>query len=502
MEYYQDEKPKRKKHHLFRWLLIIVIVVGIYNVWKPLPPGVSVKGNIQTIPESSVKFLADLTYVDESGARQSEQEIFDEIFKMIDDANEYILVDMFLFNSWKGAGSENSRGLADKLTNALIAKKKSTPDISITVISDPINTVYGGNESIHYKNLHDAGIPVIETNLSRLRDSNPIYSSFWRTLVSWWTPVHRLVTGVDYSFRKAPNPFAADGTPTTIRSYLSLLNFKANHRKLIVADFLIGSTTKVATLVTSANPHDASSAHTNVALRVDDSLWRSTIESEQAVGNFSKGTILSPKNANGVLNETGDVNVRLVTEGMIKEQAVEMLKKPMEGDSIDMSMFYLSDRRIVGLLADAANRGAKIRLVLDPNKDAFGHEKNGVPNRPVAAELLKKSDGKIKIRWCDTHGEQCHSKLLLTKVGNTHSMLLGSANFTRRNIGDYNLETNVWTEAPRSFQAFSDAANYFETVWNNPSGKIFTTNYETYKDETLSHYILYRLMEGLGTSSF
>jgi hypothetical protein len=28
-------------------------------------------------------------------------------------------------------------------------------------------------------------------------------------------------------------------------------------------------------------------------------------------------------------------------------------------------------------------------MILDPNKDAFGLEKSGIPNRPVAAELVE-----------------------------------------------------------------------------------------------------------------
>lgn len=499
---YSDDAPRKKRHYL-RWLFLIIVVVGAYNVFKPLPAGVSVKGNIHLVPESSVKFLTDQTYVDATGERKSEQTIFDEVFKMIDGANEYILIDMFLWNSWKGSGSESHRGLSDELTSALVEKKKANPDISITVISDPINTVYGGNESVHYKNLRNAGIPVIETNLSRLRDSNPIYSAFWRTLVSWWTPLHELVTGKEYTFRKVPNPFAANGTPVTIRSYLSLLNFKANHRKLIVTDFIgEGGERKMATLVASANPHDASSAHTNIALRVDDFLWRSTIESERAVATFSDTHISLPENADAIMNETGEVKVRLLTEGTIRDEALRMIESTNEGDAIDMHMFYLSERSIVEALIAAAGRSVTVRLILDPNKDAFGHEKNGVPNRPTAAELLDDSDGKIQIRWCDTHGEQCHSKLLLVRAGDTHSLLLGSANFTRRNIGNYNLETNVWAEANREFTAFTDAKNYFEAIWTNTDGKIFTTDYETYKDETLRYYILYRVMEALGTSSF
>ncbi len=52
-----------------------------------------------------------------------------------------------------------------------------------------------------------------------------------------------------------------------------------------------------------------------------------------------------------------------------------------------------------------------MRVLLDPNKDAFGFEKSGLPNRQVASELIAASDGAIKLRWYRTHGEQFHAKL-------------------------------------------------------------------------------------------
>ena len=53
----------------------------------------------------------------------------------------------------------------------------------------------------------------------------------------------------------------------------------------------------------------------------------------------------------------------------------------------------------------------RIRVLLDPNKDAFGFEKSGLPNREVASELVAASAGAIKLRWYRTHGEQFHVKL-------------------------------------------------------------------------------------------
>ena len=50
-------------------------------------------------------------------------------------------------------------------------------------------------------------------------------------------------------------------------------------------------------------------------------------------------------------------------------------------------MFYLSERQIVKALITAKERGVNVRVLLDPNKDAFGREKNGIPNRQVASEL-------------------------------------------------------------------------------------------------------------------
>ncbi len=50
-------------------------------------------------------------------------------------------------------------------------------------------------------------------------------------------------------------------------------------------------------------------------------------------------------------------------------------------------MFYLSERQIIKALIAAQQRGVQVRVLLDPNKDAFGREKNGIPNRQVAAEL-------------------------------------------------------------------------------------------------------------------
>jgi phosphatidylserine/phosphatidylglycerophosphate/cardiolipin synthase-like enzyme len=141
-----------------------------------------------------------------------------------------------------------------------------------------------------------------------------------------------------------------------------------------------------------------------------------------------------------------------------------------------------------------------VRVLLDPNKDAFGYEKNGVPNQPVAADLRR---GDVVTRWCDTHGEQCHAKLLLARYASGEAVLiLGSANFTRRNLQDLNLETNVALRGPQDLPAIRDASAWFELLWSNAPGRRFSVEYDAFADEALRKRFQYRVEEGTGLSTF
>ena len=167
-------------------------------------------------------------------------------------------------------------------------------------------------------------------------------------------------------------------------------------------------------------------------------------------------------------------------------------------------MFYLADRDIVDALIDASRRGVEIRLLLDPNKDAFGYSKSGIPNRPAASELVSRSDGAIKVRWYRTHGEQFHTKLVAVRSADRLWLTAGSANLTRRNIGDYNLEANLAIDAERSSRLAADYERWFETLWNNrgPTGVEYTADFATFADPAQSSYWAYRIMEATGLSTF
>ncbi len=473
----------------------LICTMGLYNVYKPLPHNINMQGTEYPIIADDVHFFTDITYVDAAGVRHSEQQIFDEVFRMVRDADSYVLIDMFLFNDFLGTATSSYRGLSGELIDTLVTKKQSSPETVIQVITDPLNSLYGEYDSVQLQTLRDAGIIVTETKLTTLRDSNSLYSALWRSLL-WWMPF-------DILGDVLPNLLDARKEDIGIHAYLTMLNFKANHRKVIATDYLHADGSRgMSVLLTSANPHDGSSAHTNTALRVDRGLWRDVVESEKAVVAFSGNTFIEPPSITDSEIETTNIGAQLLTEKSIKETILRELATLSAGDSFDMAMFYFSDRDMVRALKDADARGVHIRLILDPNKDAFGRQKGGVPNRQVANELLSHSKGNMSIRWCDTHGEQCHTKLLIYKKGDMRVVIQGSANLTRRNIGNYNLEADVLVRGLISEPLFSQVESFFEMEWSNENGRIYTTDYETYRDTGMLKKILYRFGEFTGISSY
>ncbi|CAA6827292.1 MAG: conserved hypothetical protein; putative phospholipase D endonuclease domain [uncultured Thiotrichaceae bacterium] len=427
--------------------------------------------------------MADVSYVDNNKKRHVEQEIFDEVFRTIDQARRLILVDMFLYNDFQGPVKETTRALSGELTTRLIRQKKKHPDMQVIVITDPINTVYGGLPSKQFASLRAAGIQVVITDLDKLPDSSPLYSIFWRLFIK---PFGNSKGSL------LPNPFGEGRV--SVRSYLKLLNIKANHRKVLIAD----NGADFVGLVTSANPHDGSSAHRNTAVKFNGLAVNDLLDTEKAVLAFSGAALPDielPKQ-----QRPAKTTLQVLTEGKIKTVLLQTLLNAKQGDRIDLSMFYLSDRDVVIALKQLKQRGVAARILLDPNKDAFGFDKNGIPNRQVAHELHKAG---VPVRWCDTQGEQCHAKMLIGHYRNgTGLVILGSANFTHRNLNDLNLETDVAVRSPVTTPFMREAQAHFDLMWNNAPGRKFSADYEKYKDESLFRKGLYRLMESSGISTF
>jgi phosphatidylserine/phosphatidylglycerophosphate/cardiolipin synthase-like enzyme len=198
--------------------------------------------------------------------------------------------------------------------------------------------------------------------------------------------------------------------------------------------------------------------------------------------------------------QTPGVSVQILTEQAIKTEAMRIIEQAQAGDRIDLATFYLSDRDIIGAMKRAIQRDVLMRVLLDPNKDAFGFPKYGIPNQSVAAELRRAN---IDVRWSHTHGEQCHVKMIRGEYSDGEGrILLGSANLTRRNLENFNLETNVLVRAACSSEVVRDARSHFDLLWHNTPEQIFSVPYEHYRNESVVKKGLYRFMEVTGMCTF
>ncbi|WP_058830230.1 phospholipase D family protein [Paenibacillus polymyxa] len=470
-------------------LLLILWLIGVmlYQTHKPLPPFVSYES--QEYSTNEVNFWTDLTYPTGVGSTvQHEGQILNRMLGIIDEAQQFIVIDLFLFNDYKHKG-QHFPEVSAQMTNHLIAKKKAHPEMPIFFITDEVNTNYNSAPNPLLENMKQVGIQVVQTDVDPLRDSTPIYSAVWRTFFQWFGQ-----QGTGW----IPNLMASDGPDVTARSYLKLLNVKANHRKLVANE--------QTALISTGNVHDASAYHSNVALEVKGPIIGDILQTEQAVLDFSGGgqlPVYTPQAEPLVPSGKDSYRIKYLTEGKVYASVLNGIKQTKQGDSIHMGMFYLADRKILNSLLDASARGVNIQLLLDPNENAFGQEKIGIPNRPVAQELSDKSDGNIQIRWYHTTHEQFHTKLIyIAKAQGEHLIWGGSTNLTPRNLDDLNLENELWVAAPADSKLTRQVAAYFDKLWNN-RGAEYSLDLAAYEDHsTFWKDIVYRLQDILGFTTF
>ncbi|WP_235847685.1 phospholipase D family protein [Paenibacillus tuaregi] len=500
-------KNRKPKPWLRRVLLILLLLimwlsaVMVYQTHKRLPQGVSYESPVYSV--DTTDFLYDLTYPDGHGGFQQERHIYDRMLQMIGEARQFIVLDLFLFNDYVHKG-QTYPDISGGLTRKLLEQKRKYPKLDIVFITDEINTNYDSAPNHLLEELKQAGAQVIITDVNPLRDSTPAYSAVWRTFFQWFGQ-----SGTGW----IPNLMASNGPDITARSYLKLLNVKANHRKVLA--------TENSALISSGNVHNASAFHSNIAFEVSGPVIQDILNSEQAVANFSGGGRLpkwtgsqargqsdNPQSRTGstagkTASESGKLQIRYLTEGKIYTYLLKAIQDSQKGDTLWMGMFYLADTKVMNELVAAGERGVQLRLILDPNQNAFGQEKIGLPNRPVTEELLARSGSAMQIRWYNTTQEQYHTKLLYIAKAQGPSVILGgSANFTSRNLDDLNLENDLWISAPRGSQLTRSLDQYFERIWYN-QGADYSLDYSAYHEKAVWFKdVLFRLQKALGFTTY
>jgi len=440
-----------------------------------MPPGTRIATPWYPLPAAQVGFIADITAADAYGRPVVSQAIFDEMLQVVRAAREFIVLDYFQFNDEPATAPDAAvpiRALSKELRDALIEQRRAFPALRILFVTDPVNTGDGGVPSNDFQMLRAAGVDLVVTDRRRLRDASYLCAYLWRLTIGRWRGHGRLES--------------------------------ANHRRTLIADDGHGALNGV---IASADPRDASSPYSNVAAKVSGPMLAPLLASELAIARFSgwSGDIAASHGAPAQASahpEERAVKMSIATEGAIASGLLEHINAAVNGDAIDIAMFHIADRAVIEALLAANTRGVHVRLILDPDKNSAGEA--SIPNGPVASELVTASDGAIHVRWYRTHGEEFHTKLVLIYGAERLWATLGSADLTRRNLADYDLNANVAIDSARGAPLALQMTDYFETLWSNHAllGTEYSADFGVYADPSQARYWLYRLMDWTGLASF
>ena len=430
-------------------IFFLLCMIFLISSCTSLPEGLATKTEIYNA--DNVDFYYDLNY-ESDGERKFDRQIWDEVYKILDEAQDFFLMDIFVFNDFLAKGVREKLqpiDIATEFSEKILEKRKKDPNVEIYLILDESNTFYGAFDNPTHKKLEEAGVKIGYVDLAKLRDPMPLYSKPWRLFIRPF--------GNPKNIGKRKNPVYEGTDKVTIRSILRALNAKADHRKLIMNES--------TAMLTSANPHAEGSKHSNVAFK------------------------FSSKN--------NSLKLQYFTEGQTAIDITREMENASSEDKIIIAQFFLADRGIINSIRKAAKRGVEFQIILN-NSNA------GLPNKASAGELMKyarKHNYKINVKFYNKGEEMYHVKMLSILKKDYMITYAGSTNFTRRNMRNYNLENEIKIISTYDQKISESLLNYYDTLWNNKNG-IFTLPYDDHKNEKILNDLLFRFMEINGFGVF
>jgi hypothetical protein len=485
-------------------LLVAWIASTLWHADRRLPPGLHIVGTWENLPLSQIHFLHDLAAADASGAPLNERQIDAEVTSMVERAREIVLIDAGLFGDLPAAGPKASRlrvapTIAAALTDALLKAKQDQPALQVLMLVDPASIELSVGPG-PIDRLRAGGVEVVPVATSRLRAPNAAFVAAWQLCCGWWS------TGKGAG--SWPNPIGIGPAGVAMGLWGRTPPYQRSHRQLIVADDGNGN---LEGMIFSRPLNAEAALHSATALRASGPALDATLESEFAVAQFSGWSGGGPMQAraqrmrqrqNPANTPAPEAHARVVSESNMAETLVSLIDATARHDSIDVAALYLCQRDVVRALLDAARRGVAVRLLLDPDKDGYGYDRSGLPNRVVASELVAGSDGAVRVRWYRTHGEQFSAGFILIRVSGRSLLAVGTADLSRRDLDDFNLAADFIVDVPPGSAPAVEALSWFDTLWfNRASGGIeYTSDADVYADASQLRYWQYRLQEATGAA--
>ena len=537
-----DRKKSMKKYLVAG---IMAFTVSCSTIKNP-PLGINYESPIRET--ENAEFHYDLTYLDKDGNIQYDRNLWDATFKVVDNAKDYLIIEMFLFNDLYNKDKEHFPEFAKEYTERLVKKQQENPNLKVYILADENNNFYGAFEHPFITSMKNAGINVIIVDIFKLKDTFPWYSPIWRTFIK---PM-----GNPQNKGWITNFYGDMWPKLTIRNLLRALNVKADHKKVFLNEKEV--------VVSSANIHDPSYFHENIAIYTDGPIAKDVLHDLQLVAKFSDSEInvddsnketkskiemdladktkirkdtmnignLEDKNndmihleenisdsqknekdekeslsLNSGKNEIIDTEgktykIQYLSEGAIGKYLDADIDSLKSGDELLMGMYFLADRGVIDRLIKAANRGVKIRIIFDRSRDAFGMSTNGLPNKPVSKKLKKKTKGKIEIKWYFTNNEQYHTKItLMKKTDGSVIINAGSANLIKKNIRGYIMDSNFRILTTQDSKISKDVYTYFDRLWENKDG-LFTINFDDEPTTSGFSDFMYKILDATQLGSF
>ncbi len=529
-----------RKNSIKKYLIAgtIAFTVSCSTIKTP-PLGINYESPIRET--ENAEFHYDLTYLDKDGNIQYDRNLWDATYKVIDNAKDYLIVEMFLFNDLYNKDKEHFPEFAKEYTERLVKKQQENPNLKVYILADENNNFYGAFEHPFITSMKNAGINVIIVDIFKLKDTFPWYSPFWRTFIK---PM-----GNPQNKGWITNFYGDMWPKLTIRNLLRALNVKADHKKVFLNEKEV--------VVSSANIHDPSYFHENIAIYTDGPIVKDVLHNLQLVAKFSDSEInvdgsdrrmenimnsgsndktetdektlnsenQKENNVKQINNEENEQNVKektsinseknsitdteghtykiqYLTEGAIGKHLDEDIDSLKVGDELLVGMYFLADKGVIDRLIRAANRGVKIRIIFDRSRDAFGMSTNGLPNKPVSKKLKKKTKGKIEIKWYFTNNEQYHTKITLMKKTDGNVIInAGSANLIKKNIRGYIMDANFRILTTQDSKISKDIYEYFDRLWENKDG-LFTLNFDDEPTTGGFSDFMYKILDATQLGSF
>jgi hypothetical protein len=330
--------------------------------------------------------------------------------------------------------------LPREVAQALLLRKSARPHLKVVVLTDPkIGSRDAYSQDLF--SLERAGVIVARVKLAQLRDPNVLYSGAWRLGVAWWN---------DLLFLR--------------------FTHKTDARRLLVADDGSGGWD---TLLSCADA---------LALVVRGGGAEQILGSELSIARWSSDDERLPAAPPPKDRGVGTVDVRHLTEGALGLAAKEAIETTRSTDVIELSAHVLTQRALIDALKAAAARKVLVRILLDIEDP---------PNSAVAAELERAG---VELRW-SAQGAPTAAFLFIRR-GADSAAWLSSADFTRRNLDDFNLANAIEVKLSSRASLSINLEQYFLTRFSHGAAYGMNARESTPRD------IAYRLGEALGSADF